>query len=459
MADVQPQSQQDVLRLLDTHEASHVQIGYTDHSGQLRGKLISRNRFIGALDNGVPITRNLAAVDFSDVIYPIKGLIVDGGGFGDSVARVVVESCRQIPWAPKGRNLFFLIEHSGEGTDYDARVLCSRVMERAASMGLRPFLSCELEFRLFNETVESVYEKDFRDLELATPVSNYLGVLRQTVWAEFFNEMIEAVEHMGIPVEAAHWELAPGFAELVPAYSEGMRAADNAVIYKTFAKAFALRRNMLLSFMARYDAETDGSSCHVHVSLRNKDGEHVLYDPAKPGSISDVMRYFIGGMQVKMPEVLLMMAPNINSFKRYVPDIFAPVASTWGIDNRTTSLRIISGSAAEQRIENRVPGADVNPYLAIACTLATGLWGIENQVEPTEETKGNLYADLANVPDGLRFPATLSEAVEKFRQSTFAKEWFGGEFVRIFAENRGEHNLEYRRAVTDWELRRYLELS
>ena len=458
MADLQLRSREDIVQLFDARGVSHVQVGFTDHTGQLRGKYISRNKLLSGLEHGVPMTRNFAAVDFTDAIYPVEGLIVNGGGFGDSVARVVIESCREVPWEPPERNLFFLLEHTGEGVEYDPRVLCGRVMDKAAAMGFRVLLSCELEFRLFNETVESLYRKDFRNLELATPVSNYLGVMRQTVWSEFFAGFVDAMEDMGIPIEVAHWELAPGFAELVPAYAEGMRAADDAVIYKTFAKAYALRHDLLLSFMARYDAHSDGSSCHVNISLRDQDDNLALYDPSKPDGLSDTMRCFIGGMQYRMPEVLLMMAPNVNSYKRYVPDIFAPVASTWGVDNRTTSLRVINSSPEGQRVENRIPGADVNPYLAIACTLATGLWGIENRIEPASEVKGNLYEELDRVPDELRFPATFGDAIEKFRRSAFAKEWFGEEFVRIFSDNKQEHELEYRKAITDWELRRYLEL-
>ncbi len=459
MTDLQVRTRQDVAELFDARGTSHVQIGFTDHTGQLRGKYISRDKLLSGLDNGLPMTRNFAAVDFTDVIYPVEGLIVDGGGFGDSVTRVVIESCREVPWEPPERNLFFLIEHTGEGIEYDPRVLCGRMMEKAEAMGFRVLLSCELEFRLFNETVESLYRKDFKNLELATPASNYLGVMRQTVWSEFFAEFIGAMEHLGIPIEVAHWELAPGFAELVPAYAEGMRAADDAVIYKTFAKAFALRNNMLLSFMARYDAHSDGSSGHINLSLRDKDDNLVLHDPSKPHNLSETMRYFIGGMQYKMPEVLLMMAPNINSFKRFVPDIFAPVASSWGVDNRTASLRVINSSPKVQRVENRIPGADVNPYLAIACTLGTGLWGIENRIEPTAETEGNLYEELDSVADELRFPASFADSIERFSKSAFAREWFGEEFVRLFSANKQEHEKEYRKAITDWELRRYLELS
>lgn len=449
----------EVLKLLDKRSATHVQIGFTDHTGQIRGKYISKSKFIEALETGIAMTRNFAAVDFNDVIYPVEGLIVNGGGFGDSIARIVPESCREVPWEAPQRNLFFLIEHTGEGVDYDPRVLCRRILEKAHKMGFKPYLSCELEFRLFNETARTLYEKDFRGLELATPSSNYLSVMRQTAWSEFFGELVDNMEHMGIPIECVHWELAPGFAELVMGYAEGMRAADNAVIYKTFAKAAALKRDFVMSFMARLNDSSDGSSCHVHTSLRGIDDSYVFFDDSKPNKVSDLMLHFIGGMQQKLPEVTLMLAPNVNSYKRFVPGIFAPVASSWGIDNRTTSMRAITGTAKSQRVENRVPGADVNPYLAIAALFAAGLWGIENEVEPTDEVTCNINDVIDTIPEKLLLPTHLGQAIDKFRSSEFAKEQFGTEFVRIFADNKAAHLSEFQHAITDWEIRRFLEMA
>ncbi|MCE2728452.1 MAG: glutamine synthetase family protein [Sphingomonadaceae bacterium] len=435
------------------------QIGYTDHTGQLRGKIISTEKLLGGLKKGVAMTRNLAAVDFGDIIFSIEGLTLNGGGFGDSLARIVPESCREIPWEPAESNLFLLIEHCDEAAAYDARVLASRMVEKANAMGFRPYFSCEFEFRVFNETSKSAHEKDFTGLELATPESNYLGVLRQSVWSEFFNNLINDMEHIGIPIEVAHWELAPGFAELVMQYGEGMRAADNAVLFKTFAKASAQRRNMLLSFMARYDANSDGSSCHMHTSLCDMDGNPVFYDPEAEDTISEVMRLFIGGMQRYVPECILMMAPNINSYKRYLPGLFAPVAATWGIDNRTSGFRAIVGQASAQRLENRAPGADVNPYLAFAAMLGAGLRGIEEKIKPTQKSETNLYAEMDSIPKALRFPETLKDAISLFKASSFAKETFGEEFVRIFSDNREAHLADFNSAVTDWERRRYLELT
>jgi glutamine synthetase len=216
---------------------------------------------------------------------------------------------------------------------------------------------------------------------------------------------------------------------------------------------------MLLSFMARYDANSDGSSCHMHTSLCDMNGKPVFYDPEAEDTISEVMRHFIGGMQRYVPECILMMAPNINSYKRYLPGLFAPVAATWGIDNRTSGFRAIVGQASAQRLENRAPGADVNPYLAFAAMLGAGLRGIEEKIEPTQKSETNLYAEMDSIPDALRFPATLKDAINLFKTSDFAKETFGEEFVRIFSANREAHLEDFNSAVTDWERRRYLELT
>lgn len=452
-------TQAEVRELIDGRPVSHVQIGVTDHNGQIRGKYVSKAKFLSALEHGIAMTRNFAAVDFKDVIYPIDGLIVNGDGFGDGVAEIVLDSCREVPWEAADRNLFFLIQHSDLGAAFDARVICSRIMERVEALGYRAYASCEMEMRLFDETPQTLADKSYQNLKLATPYSHYLNVANQSASAEFFADLTRSMEHMGVPIETAHFELGPGFVELVHSYQDALRAADNAAIYKTFAKAFALRRGKILSFMARFSESGDGSSCHLHTSMRSRDGDPVFHDATKSHGISDIMRYFIGGLQTQLPDLLLLMAPNVNSFKRFVPGIFAPVSVNWGIDNRTTGLRAILGEPHSQRIENRVPGADVNPYLAIAATIGAGVWGIQNRIEPSAPTTGSIYDCVDTIAASLRLPATFGEAIQRLRASTFANEWFGKEFVRIFSACREAHEHDFRRAVTDWELQRMLEMA
>jgi glutamine synthetase len=266
---------------------------------------------------------------------------------------------------------------------------------------------------------------------------------------------------MDIPVEIFHEEMGAGFMEASLAYDKGIAAADKAVIFKTFAKALAQRHNMMITFMARWSNEADGQSGHIHLSLRGKDGSYVFYDPSNSNNhhMSLTMRHFLGGLQTLMPELLLMLAPNVNSFKRLLPGLFSPVAATWGWENRTCALRVIPGSQKSLRIECRTPGSDANPYLSMACLLGAGLYGIKHGLEPGEPEAGNVYNKLDQVPDQYRFPATFAEAIDRFLHSEVAAELFGKRFVETFAFSRRSQLQEFQRIVTDAELRRFFEFA
>jgi len=459
MKPIDVRSPDDAAALVREREVKHIHVGLTDISGQLRGKYISAEGFLEALHKGLPLTHNCAAADFCDQILPVDGLTRGDVRFGDGHVRIVPESCRVIPWEQPHRNLFFLLEYDDKGAAFDARALLARVLARGRDMGFRAFYSCELEFRLFEETSLSLRQKHYQGLAPFLPFSNYLGVMSQSACAEFFDDLTTVAEALDVPIDAAHWELGTGFGELALRYCEGMRAADNAVIYKSFAKSFAMRRKLTLSFMARFDETVDGSSCHIHASLRDIDGAPVFHDPREPHSISRTLRHFIGGAQRLLPELLLMLAPNVNSFKRLQPGFFAPTAATWGMDNRTVALRVIEGGPNSQRLEHRVAGSDANPYLATACVLASGLWGIEHAIEPTAPVGGNAWDAADSLPAELRLPSTFDEAIVRFEHSDVAKALFGAEFVRVFAAGRAAQGAQFRSAVTDWERKRFLELA
>jgi glutamine synthetase len=208
--------------------------------------------------------------------------------------------------------------------------------------------------------------------------------------------------------------------------------------------------------MARWSNEADGQSGHVHISLLDAAGKPVFHDPAADGTMSRTMRHFLGGMQALMPELLLMLGPNINSFKRFVPNIFSPIAALWGWENRTCALRVITGAPKSQRIECRTPGADANPYLALACLVGAGLYGIENELEPSEPSKGNVYDQP--VPEAHRFPESFRDGITQFRESSAARALFGGAFVDVYASTRDFQDREFRARVTDAELYRFFEL-
>jgi glutamine synthetase len=277
-----------------------------------------------------------------------------------------------------------------------------------------------------------------------------------SVWAEFHRELLGLCDAMGFPLEGLHTETGPGVLEAAIEVDHALAAADKAALFKTFTKVLAQRHDLMATFMARWSNAYPGQSGHVHLSLRDKDGGAVFFDPAEPEGVSATMRSFVGGEQRLMPELLCLTAPTVNSFSRLVPGFWAPTAATWGVENRTTALRVIPGSAKSQRVEVRVAAADANPYLALAAAIASGLHGVERGLEPTEPVRGNAYD--AEVPEFLRFPRTLSEAAARLRASEVARDWFGDAFVEHFAATREWEDRQYRAAITDWELRRYFEI-
>ena len=448
-------STEDARKLIEGRDVDHVVICVPDLQCFLRGKYISRAKALGALEKGFALPGVVYALDPTDVILEVPGLSDDSVGFEDGNVRLIPETCREIPWEPPHRNLFFMGQFEDKFQAICPRAVYNRVAARCAEMGFRPFHSCELEFTLFDETARSAHEKGYRNLQLSSPHKAYELLLRQEVRSEFHNGLMDMCRTMRLDVESVHEEMGPGFMEAALTYDEGVAAADKAVIFKTFAKAYAQRQGQLITFMARWSSQADGQSGHIHISLRDMEGKPVFHDAAGERGTSQVMRHFLGGMQALMPELLLMLGPNVNSFKRYIPGIFSPIAATWGFENRTCALRVIPGAPHSQRIECRTPGADANPYLSMACLLGAGLWGIEHGIEPSAESTGNVYTQ--QIPEALAFPATFGAAIERFAASRAARDLFGDGFVDFFAQSRASQEASFRGLVTDAELERFFE--
>ncbi|HSS65603.1 MAG TPA: glutamine synthetase, partial [Gammaproteobacteria bacterium] len=227
-------------------------------------------------------------------------------------------------------------------------------------------------------------------------------------------------------------------------------------MFKTFIKILAQRSGMMATFMAKWSPDWPGQSGHVHMSLRDGNGDSVFHDDSRPANISDRMRHFVGGQQKLMPELLSMIAPTINSFTRLIPGFWAPTEASYGIDNRTCALRAISGSQKSQRVEYRIGAADSNPYVILAAALASGMWGIENEVEPEGPVEGNAYEQ--KFPKRMQLPGTLWEAAQRLKKCDAARDWFGDAFVDHYAATREWEEREFRKHITDWELERYFEI-
>ncbi|MBI2969359.1 MAG: glutamine synthetase [Gammaproteobacteria bacterium] len=448
------------MKLLDARGASRVYVAVCDLQGQLRGKAVSRAKFETYLRHGVPTPPIFAVTDFNDAIFAVHAGAA-AGRLGDALARIDPDSRREIPWEPAHGNLLFLSEMLGEDAQYDPRAVYRRVEARVAARGFRPLQSVEYEFSLFNETHDSVHAKEFRGLTPVTRESGLYGLWRQSARAEFWEELIAGMGRLGIALDACHWELSPGAVEVVMACETGLRAADNAAVFKAFAKAYAERKGCLATFMARCSHERPGHSGHVHVSLQDKRGRYVFHDAGGEHQMSTMFLRFIAGLQVFLPELVLLLLPNINSFRRLSESAWScdPRYCLWGVDNRTVPLRVKRGRPEDLHLEVRIPGADANPYLALAAVLGAGLLGIENKLAAGAPVSGNVFRSAQRYPERLRLPRAYGEAIDRFSRSKAARELFGAEFVRVFAETRSAQEREFRDKVSDWELRRFLELA
>ncbi len=444
----------DARKLVEERDLSHVKVGLFDVDGVLRGKYMSRDKFLSALGSGFGFCDVVLGWDSHDRLYDNVTYTGWHTGYPDAPVRILPESCRAIPFEDK--TLLFLCEFAPPAEELCPRGVLRRVAERARAMGFEPFAGFEYEFFLFDETPHSVREKRYRDLKPMTPGHFGYSVLRNSVRAEFYRELLQTCEVMDFGLESLHEETGPGVLEAAIAADGTEAAADKAALFKTFTKVVAQRNGMIATFMAKWSPDWPGQSGHIHLSLKDKNGKAVFYDPGKPHDMSGIMRHFLAGQQKLMPELLAMIAPTVNSFTRLIPGFWAPTEASWGIDNRTCALRAICGSGKSQRIEYRIAAADANPYIVFAAALASGLWGVETRAEPEAPVVGNAYEK--KFPKRLSFPATLWEAAQRLKASKIAREWFGDAFVDHYAATREWEEREFRKHITDWEMERYFEI-
>jgi len=444
----------DVRAIVEERGLRQVKVGVFDIDGVLNGKYMSRDKFLSALDGGFGFCDVVLGWDVDNQLYDNTTLTGWHKGYSDAPVRLIPESCRELPL--EDNMLFFLAEFAGNHEALCPRATLRRTLEKAASLGFDILAACEYEFLVLDEDGPALRAKGFRNMTpLGTGNCGY-SVLRNSVNAEFYRGLLDLCEAMDMPIEGLHEEMGPGALEAAITVDRALVSADRAALFKTFSKVYAQRQKRNLSFMAKWDPAFPGQGGHTHMSLKAKDGTPVFYDPTKPAGISDTMRHFIGGLQKALPELAVLAAPTINSYRRLVPGYWAPTAATWGVDNRTVAIRAIPGSAKSQRVEFRVPGADANPYLAMSAAFAAGLWGVEHKIEPTPAAEGNAY--LQEQPESLQLPRTLWEGAQRFKASTLARDAFGDAFVDHYSATREWEEREFRKHVSDWELKRYFEL-
>ena len=444
----------DARQIVLERDLSHVQVGVFDIDGILRGKYLSKDKFLVALDQGFGLCDVLLGWDSQDQFYDNVAYTGWHTGYPDAPLRILPDSCRELPFADN--SLFFLCEFLPPAETICPRSTLRRVLNTAHDMGLEAYAGFEYEFFMFEETAHSIRAKRYRHLKPLAPGQFGYSVLRTNVHHEFYRQLLEIGTTMDFPLESLHEETGPGVIEAAIAVDSAVAAADKAALFKTFAKVLTQRHGRMATFMARWSPEWPGSSGHIHLSLLDRDGQRVFHDPAKPHNVSDTLRHFVAGQQRLMPELLAMIAPTVNSYARLMPGLRAPTQANWGIQNRSCALRVIPGNAQTQRVEYRVAAADANPYIILAAALASGLWGIENKAEPLPPVQGNAYQQA--LPAQFELPKTLWEAAQRLKGSQMARDWFGDAFVDHFVATREWEEREFRKHITDWEMERYFEI-
>ena len=432
----------------------HVKIGVFDTDGIMRGKYLNREKFLSGVAKNIGFCDVILGWDSNDQLYDNTKFTGWHTAYPDATVRLIPETQRDIPFEPK--TVLYLGEFTGRAEAVCPRGTLRRVLARAAGMGYKVSAAAEFEFFLFDETPQSIREKGYRQLKTMTPGNFGYSVLRSSAQSTLYHDLLDLSQSMRFPIEGLHTETGPGVLEAALAYCDALEAADRAALFKTFTKVLAQRHGLMATFMAKWSNAVPGQSGHLHISLRKENGETVFHDASKPHDMSDAMRWFVGGQQALMPEWLAMVAGTVNSYSRLVPGYWAPTSATWGIENRTTALRVIRGGPSSQRVEYRIAAADINPYIALAAAIGSGLWGIENRIEPDAPIEGNSY-DREHAP-ARRLPATLYEAAERLAASKSARAVFGDEFVEHYAATRQWEEREFRKAITDWELSRYFEI-
>ncbi len=455
MGQRRPRDAREAAAMVRASGAADVKVGVFDIDGVFRGKYMELSKFENALEKGFGFCDVVIGWDSNDQLYDNVRLTGWHTAYPDAAVRIVPDTMRRIPFEA-GQPLF-IAEFDGEAAQACPRNLLRRVLARAAGLGFDVKAAAEFEFFLFEETPHTVREKGYRNLRSLTPGFFGYSLLRAGVHAEIYRELLDFCRAFEIDLEGLHTETGPGVLEAAIKVEGALEAADRAALFKTFTKILMQRRGLMATFMAKWSADWPGQSGHLHMSLFDPaTGRGVFHDPAGPHGMSDAMRWFVGGQQALLPELLAMIAPTINSYTRLIPGFWAPTAATWGVENRTCALRVIGGSEKSQRVEVRVAAADINPYVALAASIGAGLWGIENRIEPDAPIAGNAYA--AKIPARRNLPRTLTEAAERLQRSRPARALFGDVFVDHYAATRLWEEREARRAITDWQLARYFEI-
>jgi len=446
----------DLKKKVAAEEIETIVVAFTDHYGRLTGKRFDAEFFLeSTAKSGTHGCDYLLTTDME--MEPVEGYEFANWelGYGDFHLVPDMNTLRLADWLDK--TAIVLCDLQNEKThkpvEVAPRSILRKQLEAAQKTGYECFAASELEYYLFENNYREAFEKHYHDLR---PVGWYLEdyhILQGTRTEAYTAAARRHLKKSGVPVETSKGEWGLGQHELNVRYAEVLEMGDRHVIYKQCLKELADKMGLSVTFMAKFHEDRAGSSCHIHMSLW-KDGKNAFAGNQSFGPVkgSDIFKWFLGGWIAKTAEVMPFYAPTVNSYKRYVDASWAPTRLAWSYDNRTAGFRVV-GKGESLRIECRIPGADCNPYLAFAASLACGLYGIKNKIEPPEIFEGDIYA-AKGLP---HVPRSLAEATEQFANSKFVKKTFGKKVVEHYTHHFNMEQNAYNQSVTDWERKRYFE--
>lgn len=436
----------ELQKLVDSGDIDTVIISFTDIQGRLVGKRMSARLFVeDAIEHGAECCNYLLAVDVENNTVPGYEFSSWEKGYNDMAMIPDMSTLRVVPWIPHTAMVMADLQTTDhEPVPMAPRSILKAQIDKLAKHDLVPFIGTELEFIVFDDTFREAWAKGYDNMRPSTDYNVDYDLLASNRVEPLLHDIRVSMDAAGMYCEGVKGECNLGQQEIAFRYDTALITCDNHSIYKSGAKMIADKHGKSLTFMAKFN-EREGNSCHIHISFRDTKGNAVFADKGADRGMSDMFRHFLAGQIALMREFTLLYAPNINSYKRYAEGSFAPTAIAWGLDNRTLALRVV-GHGHGMRVEHRVPGGDVNQYLAVAGLIAAGMHGIENKLELEDITLGNGYeSDKPHVPTSLR------EAADLFDKSEHARRIFGDDVVNHLVNAARIEIRAFDSAITDWE--------
>ena len=441
-------------KAISNDEIDTVLVCVSDMQGRLNGKRVTGKAFIDYVYKETHMCDYLYTVDMDMFTVPGYKSSSWETGYGDMTVIPDLSTIKIAHWLEKTAIVLCdCLDHDGKKPlVHSTRQILRNVISKANKMGFEPMIGSELEFFLFNQTYDDIHKNNYSNLqESSWYIQDYM-IFQTTKEEDVLRELRNSLLKSGIYVECSKGEAAPGQEEINVVFTNALSMADNHILIKNAAKEIAFKHNKAITFMAKYKEEVGGSSCHIHNSLFDKKTKkNVFYNSKDKYGMSNIFKSYVAGQIKFLSDISIFLAPNINSYKRFQDGSFAPTKSVWGIDNRTAGFRL-AGHGSSIRIECRVPGADVNPYLSFAVLVAAGLYGIENKLKLEDPYSGNIYQKKVR-----EIPKTLSEAIKIAKTSKLLKNIFEADVLEHYIHAAEWEQKEYDSSVNDWQLRRYFE--